>query len=233
MIPRQMTARALLLVWLLASTLLPAARADQYSWQLPPNASFLDVFPQPPAEGTSAAQADLDYVIALQAHPTKKALAHAEESVSFTVFTFSEVRGPTFSPAAYPKTAVFFKTMEAVANSPKNWLKDMIRRERPYKAHPSLVKPLVTVEEGYSCPSGHALRSWLDALVMGDLDPARRSDYLACAVRVNSDRVLGGMHYPSDTAAGRALAEEMHRNLLKDPSFMADLEDLRRAEYAR
>ena len=233
MISQHKTIRTLLLVCLLSSALVPAIRAEQPPWQLPPNAAFLDDLPQPPASGTPAAKADLDYVIALQSQPTKQELAHAEKSVSFSVFTFAEVRGNSFQPASYPKTAAFFKRLEGVANTRKNWLKDVIHRERPYKAYPGQVKALVTVEDGYSCPSGHSLRSWLDALVMGDLDPARRSDYLACAVRVNTDRVLGGMHYPSDTVAGRILAEAIYTALMADDSFKRELEQLRKDEYAK
>jgi acid phosphatase (class A) len=207
-------------------------RAETTNWQLPPNESFLKLIPGSPADGTPAAQADLDYVIALQAHPTKEQLAHAEKSVKFTVFTFAEVRGDSFTAAAYPKTALFFKRLEETADIRKNWMKDIIHRERPYQAFPELVKPMVTIEKGYSCPSGHSTRSWLDALVLGDLDPARRSDYLACAAQVNTDRILGGMHYPSDTVAGRILAEAIHDDLLNDPSFKAELEELRRSEFS-
>jgi acid phosphatase (class A) len=226
-----MSIRSLFLLLFLGASSLGHAEAN--SWQLPGNESLLKSIPLPPAEDTPAARADLDYVVALQAHPSKADLAHAEKSVTFTVFTFSEVRGDSFTAAAYPKTAAFFKRLEDTVNPPKNWLKDTIHRERPYKAHPDQVKPLVSIEGGYSCPSGHSMRSWLDALVMADLDPARRSDYLACAAQVNTDRMIGGMHYPSDTTAGRALAETLHEDLLSDSSFKADLEDLRKAEYAR
>lgn len=200
---------------------------------MPGNESLLSAIPLPPAEGTPAAKADLDYVVALQAHPTTAELAHAEKSVSFTVFAFAEVRGDGFTPASYPKTTLFFKKLEDAANTRKNWLKDTIHRERPYKAHPDVVKPMVTPEGGYSCPSGHSTRSWLDALVLSDLDPARKGDYLACAVRVNMDRIIGGMHYPSDTVAGRVLAESIHEALMADASFKQELEELRKEEYAR
>jgi acid phosphatase (class A) len=206
--------------------------ADTTNWQLPPNESFLKVIQPPPERGTAAAKADLDYLIALQAHPTKAELAHAEKSVKFTVFSFSEVRGDHFTSAAYPRTAGFFKKLEDTANAPKNWLKETMHRERPYKAFPDQVKQLVTVEGGYSYPSGHSTRAWLDALVLSDLDPARRSDYLASAAQVSSDRVIGGMHYPSDTVSGRILAQAIHDDLLDDPLYKTELEELRKAEFS-
>jgi len=223
-----MNIRPLVLLFLL---LAPLLRADQTIWKLPENPSFLQLLPVPPVQGSPADKADLDGVIAAQAHPTKAELAHAEKSVGYSVFTFAEVRGENFTAAHYPKTAVFFKKLEATTDIPKNWLKDNFHRERPYKAFPDKVKALVKIEGNYSYPSGHSTRSWLAALVMGNLDPARRADYLASAMQVNADRVIGGMHYPSDTAAGRILAEALYADLLADPGFVSELEELRKAEY--
>jgi hypothetical protein len=52
-------------------------------------------------------------------------------------------------------------------------------------------------------------------------------------MQVRNDRVMGGMHYPSDMMASRVLAEEVHRILLKNPAFMNDLESLRLKEWAK
>ncbi len=218
----------LLLFLLLVSPFLHAERAG---WSLPPAESFLGIVVPPPAAGTPADKADLDAVIGIQARRTPAEIAHAEKSVGFTVFTFAEVRGEGFNAASYPKTDAFFRKLEDTVNGPKNFIKDTFHRERPYKAFPDQVKALVTIEKNYSYPSGHSLRSWLAALVMGNLDPDHRADYLACAMQVNLDRIIGGMHFPSDTAAGRTLAEAIYADLMGDPAFVSDLELLRSAEY--
>lgn len=222
--------RSLVLLLLLTSG--PLLWAERSGWSLPPAETFTNVVTPPPAPGSPADLADLDAVIGMQARRTPSELAHAEKSVGFDVFMFSEVRGDGFNAAAFPKTAAFFQKLEDTVNVPKNWLKDSYHRPRPYKAFPDQVKALVTIEKNYSYPSGHSLRSWLAALVMGNLDPARRADYLACAMQVNLDRIIGGMHYPSDTAAGRALAEVVYAELLSDPGFRSDLGELRKAEYS-
>lgn len=223
-----MTIRFLLFLLFLVA---PFLRAERTGWSLPPAESFLGIVQPPPQVGTPADKADLDAVIGMQARRTPSEIAHAERSVGFTVFTFAEVRGEGFTAAAYPKTEAFFRKLEDTVNGPKNYIKDTFHRERPYKAFPDQVKALVTIEKNYSYPSGHSLRSWLAALVMGNLDPSRKADYLACAMQVNLDRIIGGMHFPSDTAAGRTLAEAIYADLLADPGFAADLEVLRNAEY--
>lgn len=222
-----MKLRLLLFIFLVS----PFLHAERTGWPLPPAESFLAIVPPPPATGTPADKADLNAVIGMQARRTPAEIAHAEKSVGFTVFTFAEVRGEGFTAASYPETDAFFRKLEDTVNAPKNLIKDTFHRERPYKAFPDQVKALVTIEKNYSYPSGHSLRSWLAALVMGNLDPARRADYLACAMQVNLDRIIGGMHFPSDTAAGRTLAEAIYADLMADPRFQADLEFLRKAEY--
>ena len=57
-----------LIVSLLVSSLL---HADQPTWALPSAASLQAIFPPPPVDGTPAGNADLNYVITLQAHPSK------------------------------------------------------------------------------------------------------------------------------------------------------------------
>ena len=218
-----------LVLAVLSSPLLQAGGPKD--WALPDGPSMLGVITPPPSDGGAADLADLHAVEGMQASATRTQLAHAEKIVNFTVFLFSDVRGDGFNAAAYPETASFFKKLESESNRPKNWIKDHYHRLRPYMAHSNLVKSLVTPEDGFSYPSGHAVRSWLDALVLGELDPPRRAAYLGCAWQVNIDRVIGGMHYPSDTAAGRTLAESLFADLMADPAFKADLEALRKKEY--
>lgn len=208
------------------------AKDQTPAWPLPAYTSFLEIIPPPPAKGSPAEQADLDGVLAMQDHPTQQELDHAERTVSFSVFSFAEVLGPAFNAGSYPETAKFFKSLEATANDPKNFLKDTYRRTRPYKAFPGVVKALVTVEHGYSYPSGHSTRAWLFALLLGDLDPGHRNALLSAAMQVCNDRVIGGMHYPSDMMASRVLAEELHRILLNNPEFTRELERLKGTEWA-
>jgi len=208
-----------------------SAKEQSPSWQLPPYESLLKIIPPPPAAGSPGEQADLDGVLAMQDHPTHQELDHAEKSVAFTVFSFSEVLGSEFNAESHPETAKFFKRLETTANDPKNFLKDQYRRDRPYKSFPNQVKKLVDEEHGYSYPSGHSNRAWLFALVLGDLAPTYRNAFLCSAMQVCNDRVIGGMHYPSDMMASRVLAEELHRILSMNPDFTKDLETLRSTEW--
>lgn len=55
-------------------------------------------------------------------------------------------------------------------------------------------------------PSGHAAQSMLIALILGSLDPANAEIYKDDAERIGHNREIAGVHYPSDSRAGRELA---------------------------
>jgi acid phosphatase (class A) len=203
------------------------------TWPLPPNDYFLGKIPPPPAKGSADDQADLAYSVQEQAQTTPAQIAQATDiAVNLNVFSFSAVLGGDFTKANYPKTAVFFKRLEATVNIPKNYLKDHYARVRPYLAHPDQVKQLVPVDSGYSYPSGHVARAEADALALAYLDPEKKDALAGFVDRVATDRIVGGMHYRSDTAESKVLGQLVFAELMKEPDFVAALDALKAKEWA-
>jgi acid phosphatase (class A) len=60
--------------------------------------------------------------------------------------------------------------------------------------------------------------------VLGDLVPARRAELLERADAIAEDRVVIGVHYPTDIAAGKALADLFHASLLQSEAYRRDLQ---------
>jgi acid phosphatase (class A) len=225
--------RFALLACVLASPLRAKDAPPPTPWITPSLDVLLAQVPPAPTAGSPADRADLDYTLAIQADANPDLLRRAEiVALYFNVFSYSQVLGPKFTPDAYPKTHAFFKQLDATTNVSKNLLKDHFARPRPVDAHKGLVKQLVPYEAGYSYPSGHSARAWLDALVLGQLDPGDRLAFLRQAALVGYYRVLGGMHYQSDVIASRTLAEYLFAQLQADPAFTKALADLQAAEWA-
>lgn len=84
------------------------------------------------------------------------------------------------------------------------WLKERLVRERPCSLHPRIragARPL----DRYSFPSGHTLHAVSFTLIATAAFPALAVLLLPFTVLVAMSRVILGLHYPSDVAAGALL----------------------------
>ncbi|OGS60076.1 MAG: hypothetical protein A3J79_04675 [Elusimicrobia bacterium RIFOXYB2_FULL_62_6] len=177
--------------------------------------------PAAPEDGSAQDREDFRVLLDWQARRTGEqcAKAKAEMSHSYEVF-FGEI-SPFDSPAPAAVTA-FFKNVGEDSVAAHKYLKDVYQRQRPF-VRDERVKPCIPRVQGLSYPSGHATMSRLFALILGGLEPARKKEFLARADEAALNRVIGGVHHPTDIAAGKALADTLYKSLLKLPAFKADL----------
>jgi len=77
-------------------------------------------------------------------------------------------------------------------------------------------------------PSGHATGAYAIAYLLRELDPAHADDYPGDAARIAENREIAGVHYPSDSEAGRLLARQLIDAFLRNRSFRAKLDKARR-----
>ncbi len=216
---------------LLATTLCPAKEAP--AWPMPPLAYFVERIPPPPKEGDAADLSDLEYVLAVQACATPEQIAHTRMTARLDPFEiFSEVLGPGFTAKKYPLTKALLDKVRDTGESVKDGLKAWYARKRPVDAHEKDgVISYVGRERSFSYPSGHALRGWLTALVLAQLDPSKRHKLMSCGAVVGWDRVVAGVHYQTDTIASRAVGRLIFDKLMADPAFVAELEKVKKSEW--
>jgi acid phosphatase (class A) len=67
----------------------------------------------------------------------------------------------------------------------------------------SRVKPIVKLSTSGSYPSGHTTVGTLMGIVLAQMLPENRTNILARAWAYGQNRVIAGIHYPSDIEAGR------------------------------
>ncbi len=79
-------------------------------------------------------------------------------------------------------------------------------RPRPHQVD-QRVRPAIAVPRHPAFPSGHGGQARLIARLLAELLPARRVDLLAYAAQVGWRREQAGVHFASDTAAGRQLGD--------------------------
>jgi membrane-associated phospholipid phosphatase len=114
------------------------------------------------------------------------------------------------------------------------YYKNLFQRARPWQLWPQLMPP-VQVPGHASYPSGHSTQSHTIAKVLqavaGAVVPDVTNITERLAQRIARGREVLGLHYPSDTAAGRLLSQEIAATYLACPT-VARLVTAARDEWA-
>ena len=115
-----------------------------------------------------------------------------------------------FGPSSHPNTTVLFEAMVMVGAIVVMHYKNNFGRPRPSQLEPAL-RPMLDVPGHPAYPSGHATQSYLVAqaltTVIRNHEIGRELYGIAEQVAVN--REWAGLHYRSDSEAGKQLAREL------------------------
>jgi acid phosphatase (class A) len=211
-------------------TLVAAASTTAYL-SVPPVALNLGA---PPAANSAEAAADLATVLSIQASRTPDRVAQAQADAQLDPFlTFQPVLGADFTAANAPAfnrlSARMLRDVGAAGRGPKQ----QYDRPRPPRTDPA-VTPCVPVPEGggHSFPSGHATLGRVLGLVLAEMIPTQADALRARGDDYGHSRLVCGVHFPSDVAAGQRLGDAVFTALMADTGFLADLE-LARRELAK
>jgi len=155
----------------------------------------------------------------------KRTDADCERANNTFIVTFPYFWGEN-SPFPQPlpaKVQNFFDRLDSDIGNVARVMKNRCQRPRP-KVYNPCPGPS---SRGYSYPSGHAAMSRVFAYVLTDIVPERKAGFFAKADQIAFDRVIIGVHYPSDIAAGKVLGEIFHDELLKSYVYLNDLEKIK------
>ena len=212
-----------LFAWLLAFA--PVAHAKDASpahYIDPASINLKALLPDPPADGSPATLKEIDLI--LQKQQTRKAadIARAEAEAKLKVFVFADVLGPWFSQKNLPSTEALFNNVTDDAHLATESAKKLWNRPRP-PLQDKRIQPAVELENTGSYPSGHSTRGILYALILSSLVPDLKEQLLARGAQIGEDRVIAGVHFPSDVAAGHTLGKALYAQFQASPAFQADL----------
>jgi acid phosphatase (class A) len=180
------------------------------------------LLPPPPAPGSPADRADLAALLAAQAARTPAMEEAARADTEETVFRFLAGMGITPDPAALPATASLFARLHADESVLVGPVKRRWHRPRPFAASPA-VRPCVTRPWSASYPSGHAAFAYAAAEALADILPEWQDAIRARAATYARDRVVCGVHYPSDIEAGRLAGLAIAAAMRDDARYRAAL----------
>jgi acid phosphatase (class A) len=178
----------------------------------------------PPAVGSAANDAELAELHRIEQTRTPDQIAQAKaDEAEEDMFAFASVFGPGFTPAALPLTAALGAHVKNEQSVVGGQLKFYFQRPRPFQTDPSL-HPVCQLKETHdSYPSGHGLTGYLEAFTLAEIVPEKRAEILARADAYAHNRLVCGVHYPSDIEASRRVSYAVFGYMLATPRFQRDL----------
>jgi acid phosphatase (class A) len=167
----------------------------------------------PPARGSAADREDFRILHAYQNERTQEQCQAADLQ---TRPGLNEM----FGPSTGVLTALEIKKVSAVceklitkAFSVVDPIKDFYRRDRPYNVDSS-IRPCIKMPNGSRAyPSAHAAIGILLSAYLATQFPAKRDLILEQGKQAGVNRLIGGVHHPSDVAAGQSLGKQMAKDL--------------------
>ncbi len=181
------------------------------------------LLPPPPEAGSAQERTELDELLQIQASRTPAQVKRAIEDANVSIFRFADALGnpAQFTPSAVPLTAELFNRLAQDESLFLNSAKDAFGRPRPFLTEHRL-SPIVARPPSASYPSGHTTYAVACAIVLADMIPERRAQIFARADEYSRNREVGGVHYPSDVAAGHLAGTALATKLFDTPRFAHD-----------
>jgi acid phosphatase (class A) len=165
------------------------------------------ILPPPPANDSMRTKQEIGELLSVQVTRTPEMEARAKADAEETIWRFADVvDNAKFNQENLPKFSAFFDRIIATEPAVTDAAKNTWKRPRPHILYPDLVKPVVPLSKSGSYPSGHTTIGTLMAIVLADMLPEKRDAIMARGWEFGWNRVVGGIHYPTDIEAGRLSA---------------------------
>ncbi len=217
---RTIASRAVALVAIIIALGVDAPGAAAY--YITPDQVDLDrILAPPPAPASPAGKADLQAVLDAQQHLTPAEVASVKADVALSVFRFADVMGPGFKRENLPFASEFFARTVADDDRAIEAAKRHFNRARPFAADLA-IKPVVLAMTYGAYPSGHATFAYAAAILLAAMVPEKAAAIFERADRFAENRVIGGVHYPTDIEAGKISGSVIDNVMLHEPRFEVD-----------
>ena len=182
---------------------------------------LIHILAPPPTPDSPAGKADLQAVLAAVNARTDASIKQAQDDDQRTVFRFADVMGPTFKVETLPLTTKLFQHVYEDGNAVTFAAKNFFKRTRPFVVDPE-IKIIVVQSPDFSYPSNHSTFGNESGILLAEMVPENAVAIFARAAEYAHNRVVAGVHFPTDVEAGRIAASVIDNTLLHNPRFEAD-----------
>ena len=185
--------------------------------------SFAEILPPPPATNSLMGAAERELMRNIEATRTPEMVEFAKQYDTISVFALLRpVLGAWCNEETLPITATVFAEVTSVADQEIEKAKALWNRTRPFSADPQL-HPVLFKPSNTSYPSGHSALAEVYAQLLATALPEYIDKWNQQSQSVRWSRVVGGVHYPTDTVAGQKLGSTLSAEFLKSVRLGSDL----------
>jgi acid phosphatase (class A) len=178
----------------------------------------------PPAADSATTKAELALLHHLEKTRTKAQVEQAKADDKLeTMFLYKDVMGDKFTPENLPLTAAFAAHVKNDEGINANPAKLAFHRMRPYNLDKTLSPVCHTKLKDDSYPSGHTTAGYLAALALIDMVPEKRDAILARAADYANNRLVCGVHFPTDIEASKLVAYSTHALMDANPQYQKEM----------
>lgn len=192
-----------------------------------------------PANSAAETRAELDFLLHLQQNRSAESVNRSETMANIyfdplmtnpadpdysrnnnSLFYVGAKLGPWFNAAQLPVTTQVLQQAIQDATYYFFSLKVDFNRARPYQLEPRLQNLEAPGHAAY--PSGHASASFVHAYILGQIFPEYAGYFEGVASEMAFSREVRGVHYPSDSEAGKEFARQFVKALMNNAKFQKD-----------
>ena len=191
------------------------------------------VLATPPANDSDRTKAELAELHRLQDTRSAAESAQAKwDDEHEDMFVFANILGEAFAKDKLPATALLAAHLRNDEGQISNQPKSRFARVRPYNLDKTL-KPICAVKTiADSFPSGHSTSGYLAGITLALMLPEKRDAILARADDYAHNRLVCGVHYPSDIAASKLVAYSAMAIIEQKSQFKEELAAARKETRA-
>lgn len=217
----------------------PAASSEtQVRRERPPLSSYyfdprtLDLgrlLPPAPANDSAITRSEIELMLKTQAERTPAQAERAKGDAAVSIYRFADALGnpEAFTAAKLPKFDALIRRVTYEEGAVVQASKRSFDRPRPFLLEPR-IEPIVDKPPNASYPSGHTLWARTMGLLLSDILPEYREKILARADEYAYNRVVAGVHYPTDVESGKLGATAFTAFLMASPSFQKDFAEAKK-----
>jgi len=179
-----------------------------------------------PADESEAYYNDFDVLRGWQKKRTKKQCLAADSQQFASIQELFPEYKAFFDSLSVSDKKFLYRVYEDAHTINVN-VKAHFTRPRPFLSDPAL-QPCENIGRigGYAYPSGHAAMAGTFEGIMLAIDPENAAGIKAAVRQAGLNRIIAGVHHPTDIAAGDGLGRKIYKEFEKNPEFMRKLQDL-------